>query len=71
MGIALMAVVGAAGVRKAVGARQDQLRYRLRQDWIVPRHDQTLEEIGRIPMAKLSGKYNVWNKVHGSEGTDH
>ncbi|HEX6110707.1 MAG TPA: cytochrome D1 domain-containing protein [Geminicoccaceae bacterium] len=32
---------------------------------------QTLEEVRRIPMVKPSGKYNVWNKIHGSEGTSH
>jgi dihydro-heme d1 dehydrogenase len=31
----------------------------------------TLEEVKRIPMVKPSGKYNVWNKIHGSEGTSH
>jgi hypothetical protein len=31
----------------------------------------TLEEVRRIPMVKPSGKYNVWNKTHGSEGTSH
>jgi hypothetical protein len=31
----------------------------------------TLEEVRRIPMVKPSGKYNVWNKIHGSEGTSH
>ncbi len=32
---------------------------------------QSLEEVRRIPMVKPSGKYNVWNKIHGSEGTSH
>ena len=32
---------------------------------------QTLEEVKRVPMVKPSGKYNVWNKIHGSEGTSH
>jgi Cytochrome D1 heme domain len=31
----------------------------------------TLEEVTRIPMVKPSGKYNVGNKIHGSEGTSH
>jgi hypothetical protein len=31
----------------------------------------TLEEVKRVPMVKPSGKYNVWNKIHGSEGTSH
>ena len=31
----------------------------------------SLEEVRRIPMVKPSGKYNVWNKIHGSEGTSH
>ncbi len=31
----------------------------------------TLEEIKRIPMNKPSGKYNVYNKIHRSEGTSH
>ncbi len=31
----------------------------------------TLEEIKRIPMKKPSGKYNVYNKIHHSEGTSH
>ncbi|GAB6043872.1 cytochrome D1 domain-containing protein [Endothiovibrio diazotrophicus] len=31
----------------------------------------TLEEVKRLPMVKPSGKYNVWNKTHLSEGTSH
>ncbi len=31
----------------------------------------TLKEIKRLPMNKPSGKYNVWNKIHRSEGTSH
>jgi len=31
----------------------------------------TLKEVKRIPMKKPVGKYNVWNKIHGSEGTSH
>jgi len=31
----------------------------------------TLQEIKRIPMKKPSGKYNVYNKIHLSEGTSH
>ncbi|WP_187774731.1 cytochrome D1 domain-containing protein [Billgrantia pellis] len=31
----------------------------------------TLEELGRMPMNKPSGKYNVWNKTQYEEGTSH
>jgi mono/diheme cytochrome c family protein len=31
----------------------------------------TLTEVKRIPMRKPSGKYNVYNKIHLSEGTSH
>ena len=31
----------------------------------------TLEEVKRVPMAKPSGKYNVWNKIRYAEGTSH
>jgi hypothetical protein len=31
----------------------------------------TFAEVKRIPMAKPSGKYNVWNKINFSEGTSH
>jgi DNA-binding beta-propeller fold protein YncE/cytochrome c553 len=31
----------------------------------------TLQEIKRLPMVKPSGKYNVYNKTHLSEGTSH
>jgi hypothetical protein len=31
----------------------------------------SLEEVKRIPFVKPSGKYNVWNKIHFSEGTSH
>jgi mono/diheme cytochrome c family protein len=31
----------------------------------------TFEEVKRIPMARPSGKYNVWNKITFSEGTSH
>jgi len=31
----------------------------------------TLEEVKRIPMNKPSGKYNVHNKITGSDGTSH
>ncbi|MGD8842750.1 MAG: cytochrome D1 domain-containing protein [Gammaproteobacteria bacterium] len=31
----------------------------------------TLKEIKRLPMVKPSGKYNVYNKTHLSEGTSH
>jgi len=51
-------------------------RYALLSIWemdgaIVVYDAQTLEEVKRIPMVKPSGKYNVWNKIHGSEGTSH
>lgn len=31
----------------------------------------TLKEVKRIPMKKPSGKYNIYNKTHLSEGTSH
>ena len=31
----------------------------------------TLEELGRMPMKRPSGKYNVWNKTQYEEGTSH
>jgi hypothetical protein len=31
----------------------------------------SLEEVKRIPMRKPVGKYNVYNKIHRSEGTSH
>ena len=31
----------------------------------------TLEEVGRIPMNKPSGKYNVYNRITRSRGTSH
>jgi mono/diheme cytochrome c family protein len=51
-------------------------RYALLSIWemdgaIVVYDAQTLEEVARIPMVKPSGKYNVWNKIHGDEGTSH
>jgi dihydro-heme d1 dehydrogenase len=51
-------------------------RYALLSIWdtdgaIIVYDAQTLEEVRRIPMVKPSGKYNVWNKIHGSEGTSH
>jgi hypothetical protein len=51
-------------------------RYALLSIWemdgaIVVYDAATLEEVKRIPMVKPSGKYNVWNKIHGSEGTSH
>jgi DNA-binding beta-propeller fold protein YncE len=51
-------------------------RYALLSIWemdgaIVVYDARTLEEVKRIPMIKPSGKYNVWNKIHGSEGTSH
>jgi hypothetical protein len=32
---------------------------------------ETLAEVKRIPMVKPVGKYNVFNKIHRSEGTSH
>lgn len=32
---------------------------------------ETLEEVERIPMAKPSGKYNVYNKINYASGTSH
>jgi hypothetical protein len=51
-------------------------RYALLSIWemdgaIVVYDANTLEEVTRIPMVKPSGKYNVWNKIHGDEGTSH
>jgi len=51
-------------------------RYALVSIWemdgaIVVYDAQTLEEVKRIPMVKPSGKYNVYNKIHLSEGTSH
>jgi mono/diheme cytochrome c family protein len=31
----------------------------------------SLEEVKRIPFVKPSGKYNVYNKIHRSDGTSH
>jgi WD40 repeat protein len=31
----------------------------------------TLEQVKRLPFVKPSGKYNVYNKIHLSEGTSH
>ncbi|MCE8023795.1 cytochrome D1 domain-containing protein [Billgrantia aerodenitrificans] len=31
----------------------------------------TLKELGRMPMKRPSGKYNVWNKTQYEEGTSH
>jgi mono/diheme cytochrome c family protein len=49
-------------------------RYALVSIWemegaLVVYDTQTLEEVRRIPMVKPVGKYNVYNKVHLSEGT--
>jgi DNA-binding beta-propeller fold protein YncE len=38
---------------------------------IIVYDSRTLEEIKRIPMKKPVGKYNVYNKIAGSEGTSH
>jgi mono/diheme cytochrome c family protein/DNA-binding beta-propeller fold protein YncE len=51
-------------------------RYALLSIWdmdgaVVVYDAQTLKEIKRIPMKKPSGKYNVYNKIHRSEGTSH
>jgi DNA-binding beta-propeller fold protein YncE/cytochrome c553 len=51
-------------------------RYALVSIWemdgaIVVYDASTLEEVKRIPMVKPSGKYNVYNKTHLSEGTSH
>jgi hypothetical protein len=51
-------------------------RYALLSIWdtdgaLVVYDAETLDEVTRIPMVKPSGKYNVWNKIHGSEGTSH
>lgn len=32
---------------------------------------ETLKEVKRLPMSKPSGKYNVFNKIHLSDGTSH
>jgi hypothetical protein len=31
----------------------------------------TFAEVKRIPMSRPSGKYNVWNKINFSDGTNH
>lgn len=31
----------------------------------------TLKEVTRLPMRKPIGKYNVWNKISGAEGSSH
>ena len=51
-------------------------RYALLSIWdhegaIVVYDSKTLKEVKRIPFVKPSGKYNVWNKTHLSEGTSH
>ena len=51
-------------------------RYALLSIWemdgaIVVYDASTLEEVKRLRMVKPSGKYNVWNKIRGSEGTSH
>ena len=51
-------------------------RYALVSIWdmdgaIVVYDARTLAEVKRIPMVKPSGKYNVYNKIHLSEGTSH
>jgi len=32
---------------------------------------QTLKEVKRLPMKRPVGKYNVYNKITRSEGTNH
>jgi mono/diheme cytochrome c family protein len=51
-------------------------RYALVSIWdmdgaIVVYDAETLREVKRIPLVKPSGKYNVYNKIHLSEGTSH
>lgn len=51
-------------------------RYALLSVWdlngeLIVYNAKTLKEIKRIPMKKPSGKYNVYNKIHRSEGTSH
>jgi len=51
-------------------------RYALVSIWeqdgaIVVYDAETLQEVKRIPFVKPSGKYNVYNKIHRSEGTSH
>jgi hypothetical protein len=51
-------------------------RYVLLSIWdmkgaIVVYDARTLREVKRIPFVKPSGKYNVFNKIHRSEGTSH
>ena len=51
-------------------------RYALLSIWdddgaVVVYDSQTLKEVKRLPMKKPSGKYNVYNKTHRSEGTSH
>jgi hypothetical protein len=51
-------------------------RYALVSIWdmdgaIVVYDARTLAEVTRIPLVKPSGKYNVYNKIHRSEGTSH
>ncbi len=51
-------------------------RYALVSIWdmdgaIVVYDAKTLKEVKRIPMKKPVGKYNVYNKIHRSEGTSH
>jgi hypothetical protein len=51
-------------------------RYALLSIWdmdgaLVVYDAERLEEVKRIPMKKPVGKYNVYNKIHRSEGTSH
>lgn len=51
-------------------------RYALASVWemdgaLVVYDARTLEEVKRLPMAKPSGKYNVYNKITRSSGTSH
>ena len=38
---------------------------------IVVYDGRTLREVKRIPLVKPTGKYNVFNKIHRSEGASH
>ncbi len=38
---------------------------------IIVYNSKTLEIVKRLPMSKPVGKYNVYNKIHRSEGTSH
>ncbi|MBT3915242.1 MAG: c-type cytochrome [Rhodospirillaceae bacterium] len=51
-------------------------RYALVSIWdmkgaIIVYDAETLQEVKRLPFVRPSGKYNVYNKIHRSEGTSH